>query len=39
MPLPKFRTALHYPSVNLAVALVLVTTSVIQIWESLAGEF
>lgn len=32
------RAALHHPIVNLSVALVLVATSVIQIWESLAGE-
>lgn len=38
MALQKFRTALHHPTVNLAVALILVATSVIQIWESLAGE-
>lgn len=38
MALRKVRMALHHPAVNLGLALVLVTTSVIQIWESLAGE-
>lgn len=33
-----FRAALHHPTVNLTVALVLVATSLVQIWESLAGE-
>jgi hypothetical protein len=39
MPLPaSLRAALHHPTLNLLVALVLVGTSVVQIWESLAGE-
>lgn len=38
MALRKFRMTLHHPAVNLSVALVLVATSLIQIWESLAGE-
>lgn len=33
-----FRVALHHPVVNLAVALVLVGTALVQIWESLTGE-
>ncbi len=38
MVLRTFRLALHHPAVNLGVAVVLVATSVIQIWESVAGE-
>lgn len=33
----RFRSALHHPVTNLVVALVLVVTSLIEVWESITG--
>lgn len=33
----RFRAVLHHPMTNLLVALVLVTTSLIEVWESITG--
>ncbi len=33
----KFRAILHHPATNLVVALVLVSTSLIEVWESVTG--
>jgi hypothetical protein len=32
------RTVLHHPATNLVVALILVTTSLIEVWESATGH-
>ncbi len=34
----KLRAELHHPTTNLAVALILVTTSLIELWESATGD-
>lgn len=32
------RAALHHPATNLVVALILISTSLIEIWESATGD-
>lgn len=32
------RAVLHHPATNLVVALILISTSLIEIWESISGE-
>ncbi|MGH7547579.1 MAG: hypothetical protein ACREMM_05330 [Gemmatimonadales bacterium] len=34
----KLRAALHHPTTNLVVALVLVVTSLAEVWESITGD-
>jgi hypothetical protein len=33
----KLRAVLHHPTTNLVVALILVSTSLIEVWESITG--
>lgn len=33
----KLRAILHHPATNLVVALVLISTSLIEVWESITG--
>jgi hypothetical protein len=34
----KLRAVLHHPATNLVVALILVATSLIEVWESATGD-